>query len=348
MSLPILLFSVLVTARCAAAQPSPSSYADSDTYGANFNATTAILIVVVVSGFFFLAFFSVYFRRCSWNNSAVAPATAAFVAAASRRGARRGLDPVVIETFPILSYSAASGLKIGKEALECAVCLSEFAGDEALRMLPRCCHVFHPPCIDTWLVSHVTCPVCRDDLSAPASAGPAADGDGPEIPAADAEGSRSRSHNDDESTNEVAIDLTRIGRSHSTGHVTGGGDRFTLRLPEHVRREIVEAGKLRRSASVAAVFSGGGEGSLRRGYRGRSVWAGLSDRWASGILERVSTWRRGEAPAVTTLNKKDQAADGNGGGGGGDKEAAASMAVLDRVTADRNKEAASMAVFDRV
>ncbi|GAA0142730.1 ubiquitin-protein ligase [Lithospermum erythrorhizon] len=79
---------------------------------------------------------------------------------------RHGIDPNVLDTFPTFLYSDVKGLKIGKAALECAVCLFEFEDDATLRLLPKCCHVFHPECIDTWLASHVTCPVCRADLVA--------------------------------------------------------------------------------------------------------------------------------------------------------------------------------------
>ncbi|KAJ0983978.1 hypothetical protein J5N97_002334 [Dioscorea zingiberensis] len=43
----------------------------------------------------------------------------------------------------------------------CAVCLSEFKDGEAVRMLPECKHCFHVPCIDMWLQSHYSCPMCR-------------------------------------------------------------------------------------------------------------------------------------------------------------------------------------------
>ncbi|KAF9602633.1 hypothetical protein IFM89_030521 [Coptis chinensis] len=62
-------------------------------------------------------------------------------------------------------YSVVKGLKIGKGALECAVCLNEFGNDETLRLLPKCDNVFHPECIDAWLASHTTCPVCRANLT---------------------------------------------------------------------------------------------------------------------------------------------------------------------------------------
>jgi len=42
----------------------------------------------------------------------------------------------------------------------CAVCLDDFATGDSLRQLP-CSHSFHPHCIDPWLATSVTCPVCK-------------------------------------------------------------------------------------------------------------------------------------------------------------------------------------------
>ncbi|CAI5527751.1 unnamed protein product [Closterium sp. Naga37s-1] len=51
-----------------------------------------------------------------------------------------------------------------RDATECAVCLSDFADGEQLRCLLPCAHRFHVACIDCWLLSHTTCPVCRTAL----------------------------------------------------------------------------------------------------------------------------------------------------------------------------------------
>lgn len=43
----------------------------------------------------------------------------------------------------------------------CAVCLAEFRDGETLRLLPRCGHMFHRDCIDTWLRVQGNCPLRR-------------------------------------------------------------------------------------------------------------------------------------------------------------------------------------------
>lgn len=45
----------------------------------------------------------------------------------------------------------------------CAICLEEYEHGEAIRVLPRCKHMFHKDCIEQWLrLRSMNCPVCRD------------------------------------------------------------------------------------------------------------------------------------------------------------------------------------------
>jgi len=46
------------------------------------------------------------------------------------------------------------------EELQCSVCFENFELDEDVKKLP-CNHLYHPQCIDPWLVQHNTCPICR-------------------------------------------------------------------------------------------------------------------------------------------------------------------------------------------
>jgi hypothetical protein len=49
----------------------------------------------------------------------------------------------------------------------CPVCLEGVHGGEMVRQLPACKHIFHVECIDMWLHSHRTCPMCRCVISSP-------------------------------------------------------------------------------------------------------------------------------------------------------------------------------------
>ena len=68
-----------------------------------------------------------------------------------------GLDAAAIVSIPTFVYPSTASTK----PPECAVCLSEFEDGELGRVLPKCAHRFHVECIDTWLRSRSSCPVCR-------------------------------------------------------------------------------------------------------------------------------------------------------------------------------------------
>ncbi|CAI0627485.1 unnamed protein product [Linum tenue] len=72
-----------------------------------------------------------------------------------------GLDQAFIDALPVFPYKDIMGLK---EPFDCPVCLCEFSEKDKLRLLPICSHAFHIDCIDTWLLSNSTCPLCRGSL----------------------------------------------------------------------------------------------------------------------------------------------------------------------------------------
>ncbi|OIV96261.1 hypothetical protein TanjilG_05101 [Lupinus angustifolius] len=74
--------------------------------------------------------------------------------------ANRGVKKKVLRSLPKLTATAESAVKLS----DCAICLSEFAAGEEIRVLPQCGHGFHVSCIDTWLKSHSSCPSCRQIL----------------------------------------------------------------------------------------------------------------------------------------------------------------------------------------
>ncbi|XP_033748577.1 LOW QUALITY PROTEIN: E3 ubiquitin-protein ligase ZNRF3-like [Pecten maximus] len=56
-------------------------------------------------------------------------------------------------------YSNSSGCE------GCAICLDEYTEGQILRVLP-CSHEFHRQCVDPWLVTHRTCPLCLFNIVA--------------------------------------------------------------------------------------------------------------------------------------------------------------------------------------
>ncbi|CAI8604507.1 unnamed protein product [Vicia faba] len=85
----------------------------------------------------------------------------------SKYGVGIGINPQLLKTFPIVLYSSITKhVKEGDEGpLPCTVCLTDFDHNDTIRVLPQCNHFFHPPCIDAWLSTHATCPVCRTNLN---------------------------------------------------------------------------------------------------------------------------------------------------------------------------------------
>ncbi|KAK7354768.1 hypothetical protein VNO80_20252 [Phaseolus coccineus] len=77
---------------------------------------------------------------------------------ASRR-LNSGLKKTEVVALPTSTYTHSGG-----SPSNCAICLSEFSDGDKIRFLPNCNHRFHVHCIDKWLLSHSSCPTCRNFL----------------------------------------------------------------------------------------------------------------------------------------------------------------------------------------
>jgi E3 ubiquitin-protein ligase ATL41 len=71
--------------------------------------------------------------------------------------AGKGLDPTVIASLPKFTHKPSDH----SEAVECSICLSTVGEEATVRVLPNCTHMFHVECVDVWLSSNTTCPICR-------------------------------------------------------------------------------------------------------------------------------------------------------------------------------------------
>ncbi|KAE9603856.1 hypothetical protein Lal_00001839 [Lupinus albus] len=256
---------------------------------------TIIVITALILTFILLGAIAIYTRRCSERRMRGRFDLTIPIDESNPR--RRGLDPEIIETFPTFIYSTVKSLKIGMTTLECAVCLNEFQDDETLRLIPVCNHVFHPECVDGWLVHHSTCPVCRANLASiidevisiqilnhtepelnPVQVNEENDGSVRESPTVIKE-SPKLNINNLVHQNRSPISRAKgfsfknlFPRSHTTGHslvqLGENVERFTLRLPEEVRNQLVTR-KLGNTKSWSATVTP--ESSERRGRRTRSI-----------------------------------------------------------------------------
>lgn len=101
-------------------------------------------------------------------------------ATAGKRGGGGGLDKAALAAMaPVFRFRAEEGAA----AQECAVCLGAMQDGDAVRALPGCRHAFHVGCVDVWLCTHATCPVCRARPALPPPAPSKAGGKAADQPA---------------------------------------------------------------------------------------------------------------------------------------------------------------------
>ncbi|XP_037954438.1 uncharacterized protein DDB_G0292186 [Teleopsis dalmanni] len=73
----------------------------------------------------------------------------------------RGLARTEIDQLPNYKYNPETH---NGDQTSCVVCMCEFELRQVLRVLP-CSHEFHAKCVDKWLRSNRTCPICRGNAS---------------------------------------------------------------------------------------------------------------------------------------------------------------------------------------
>ena len=112
-------------------------------------------------------------------------------------GSARGMTKESVDSLPKISINSENIVDDVGERICCVVCLQvshlhckthismshsgvekdmsifilsspfssqDFEIGDTVRCLPHCQHKFHMQCIDGWLISHGSCPLCRRDL----------------------------------------------------------------------------------------------------------------------------------------------------------------------------------------
>ncbi|CAJ1975711.1 unnamed protein product [Sphenostylis stenocarpa] len=122
---------------------------------------TLLLLAVVISlaVYFLIRYRNRFLRRIS-------PSSAVLFTSGNRISSETA-SPSVGDGLPAFTFSSVTRRSAASGGgADCAVCLSKFEQHDLLRLLPFCCHAFHAECIDTWLQSNLTCPLCRSAVDA--------------------------------------------------------------------------------------------------------------------------------------------------------------------------------------
>jgi hypothetical protein len=76
----------------------------------------------------------------------------------------RPVVPVVVAKLGYFPYSAEG--REASEKLVCAIFLEVFEHGATCSEVPACQHLFHKDCIDLWMKTKITCPLCRRHIVA--------------------------------------------------------------------------------------------------------------------------------------------------------------------------------------
>ncbi|RWW41538.1 hypothetical protein BHE74_00052972 [Ensete ventricosum] len=102
--------------------------------------------------------------RCSCSSASAAAAAAPAPSSTPSKGLKKN----ALRALSTLSFDSSAAGAGCVQLVDCAICLAEFADGDEVRVLPQCGHGFHAGCVDTWLLSHSSCPSCRRFLVVPA------------------------------------------------------------------------------------------------------------------------------------------------------------------------------------
>ncbi|KAJ7950699.1 putative Ring finger protein [Quillaja saponaria] len=142
------------------------------------NLSPSILIIVIILSVTVIASVALCLllrhlnRRClrhlsSSSTTTTASTTTTPIFSSSRRIAPETTTTTsIIDSLPLFTFSSITRRSTSSNSGDCAICLSKFEQHDQLRLLPLCCHAFHAECIDTWLQSNLTCPLCRSSIFA--------------------------------------------------------------------------------------------------------------------------------------------------------------------------------------
>ncbi|KAI7980722.1 RING-H2 finger protein ATL51 [Camellia lanceoleosa] len=153
--------------------PPPPPFVPVDDSATNFSPLIIAVIGILASAFLLVTYYTIISKYCSRRRNQNRQNSVTQIETNHNQANQNtwqvtstGLDESLIKSIAVFKYNKEDGLV---EGTDCAVCLSEFQENERLRLLPKCSHAFHLPCIDVWLKSHSNCPLCRANVLVPSN-----------------------------------------------------------------------------------------------------------------------------------------------------------------------------------
>ncbi|KAF3436166.1 hypothetical protein FNV43_RR23258 [Rhamnella rubrinervis] len=135
----------------------------------------AIVVLSIMATVFLLASYYIFVTKCcsNWHHQLnllrrISMLRArqnedSFIVFSPTTWHNRGLHESIIRGIPTFQFKG--GDMEERSVFGCVVCLNEFQIHDTLRVLPNCSHAFHLDCIDIWLQSNASCPLCRTSIS---------------------------------------------------------------------------------------------------------------------------------------------------------------------------------------
>lgn len=287
--------------------PSPSSSSSSSSSSSFIIVVIVIASAIIVSAsiYLILRVLSRRFHR-SFRTYAAADDVVSHSAAAAVTGnrclenQRSSDDEKLLESLPLFSFGSVTGNLTG---VDCAVCLSKFEPDDQLRLLPLCCHAFHSSCIDAWLVTNQTCPLCRSTVY------PTDEDVLSKVLAA--ENNDARGGNEVQRSGSFRIEIGSVSRRRSgsdSGYGGGDGQRsYSIGSFEYIVDDGYEL-------SVGSIHRRGGSESTDKESIGVTIPAPPGESIASDVSGGGRSWLRDYVDRIASLSLSSRSVSLRGSG----------------------------------